>query len=634
MNEELSKRIAALPEDGKAYLHQMLADLSRGDTTSLKLLREVDYEGDIVSPREFIEGVDYLGQRTSDLHERWKEELQFVLDPRNQICAWYITGAIGTGKTTAAMIAYAYKLHQNTRLRDPAKFYGLLPGSEVVFGIYNITLSKADSGYELLKGYIDECPYFKKHCPRRTRPDEPIYFPTKRLKVSMGSLAEHALGDDLLCIVIDEANFFKKVSGEDMSRAEDLFQRARVRQTTRFVQAAISGVIPGLVILISSRQAKTSFLEKEMKRAENDPHAHVTNLAAWETKDTTKFSGKSFQILIGTRQYPSRILEEGEVIPEHVFSQGVRVVSAPVEYENEYKRNVEVAIRDLSGEPTEEMGNLISDKTKIDRCIDHTRVHPFTKVVVDDLGVLLDAKIEDYFLADQLFLIQQSLYRPIINPNALRHAHVDIGVSATGDALGIAIGHIHHLVKEVRAKPTGVKYSTFAPYVYFDLMLKVRAPVGHQVDLEEIVNFFEFLRGYGMEFGTISYDSYQSTQSLQALLKRGFEAVLLSVDRDTGPYDALSELIVRERASYYEYEPFRIEIGNVQKDIVAGKVNHPEGGSKDVSDAAAGVAHHCVREAENTAAQTWSPDGDVEEEEDIIPIMGVTFDNLSEKMRV
>ena len=165
----------------------------------------------LVSPREFVEDPYYLGKLVGDIHENWKRELSFVLDPANGITEWILRGSIGCGKSTAAAIAQCYKIYVLTLLADPAAFYDLLPGSSLVFGVFSITLRKADRSYELMKDYLDDCPYFRDYHPRLQRPDNPIEIPDKNIRIEQGSLSEHALSENMFSFTLDEANFFKKI---------------------------------------------------------------------------------------------------------------------------------------------------------------------------------------------------------------------------------------------------------------------------------------------------------------------------------------------------------------------------------------------------------------------------------------
>ena len=119
-----------------------------------------------------------------------------------------MTGAIGTGKTTIAMLAMAYALHRLSCLRDPARYYGLLAESTIVFTIFSITKRQvADAGYSKLKGYIDSSPYFRFDFPRAPKIDSQLDFGRTTgtpVKVISGSQNLHALGLDVFSFAMDE----------------------------------------------------------------------------------------------------------------------------------------------------------------------------------------------------------------------------------------------------------------------------------------------------------------------------------------------------------------------------------------------------------------------------------------------
>ena len=56
-------------------------------------------------------------------------------------------------------------------------------------------------------------------------------------------------------------------------------------------------------------------------------------------------------------------------------------------------------------------------------------------------------------------------------------------------------------------------------------------------------------------------------------------------------YDTLKTAIYENRINYYGYEPVLEELRNVQRDNLKGKVDHPQGMSKDVADALAGIVY-------------------------------------------
>jgi len=87
---------------------------------------------------------------------------------------------------------------------------------------------------------------------------------------------------------------------------------------------------------------------------------------------------------------------------------------------------------------------------------------------------------------------------------------------------------------------------------------------------------------------SVSYDGFQSADSQQILRRQGFAVKTISVDRDMTRYQMLKELAGQGRLYLYHYEPFFEEAAQLEV-IREQKVDHPRGGSKDVTDAVAGA---------------------------------------------
>jgi hypothetical protein len=116
--------------------------------------------------------------------------------------------------------------------------------------------------------------------------------------------------------------------------------------------------------------------------------------------------------------------------------------------------------------------------------------------------------------------------------------------------------------------------------------------------VRQIVYHLKNDRGYRIK--KVTLDGFQSTDTLQQLAKRKFQTEYISVDKDILPYHDLREAIYEERVEFPRFmslkkhgdlEPVEIAVHEllrlIEKDN--GKIDHPEGGSKDVSDAMAGV---------------------------------------------
>jgi hypothetical protein len=123
---------------------------------------------------------------------------------------------------------------------------------------------------------------------------------------------------------------------------------------------------------------------------------------------------------------------------------------------------------------------------------------------------------------------------------------------------------------------------------------------GREIILGDIRKIIYHLRDdLGFKIKKVTLDGFQSTDTIQQLNKRRFDADYLSVDRNMLPYQDLRDAIYEDRIEFPEYVvPWKhgdtkmvdIAYQELTQLIDTGKkVDHPPGGSKDVADAMAGV---------------------------------------------
>jgi hypothetical protein len=132
------------------------------------------------------------------------------------------------------------------------------------------------------------------------------------------------------------------------------------------------------------------------------------------------------------------------------------------------------------------------------------------------------------------------------------------------------------------------------PRVVVELMHRIEAPRGGEISLSAPRELIMALRERGFSIAQVSYDGWQSADSRQWLARRGIQTTTVSVDRTMEAYETLKELLLDGRLWVYEYAPFMTEMQRLE--VVHGtKVDHPAGGSKDVTDAVAGAVSEAVR---------------------------------------
>jgi hypothetical protein len=228
----------------------------------------------------------------------------------------------------------------------------------------------------------------------------------------------------------------------------------------------------------------------------------------------------------------------------------------PVEHRRDFELNPQRAMRDLGAVASRALCPYLLDTSALRRAVDAGRHHP--------LGP--EGRLEPWFLAPD---------------GAPRFVHVDLGL--TRDACGVAMATCV-AGSDAQAPPRAV----------VELMHRIEAPQGGEVDLGAPRELVMALRERGFNITQVSYDGWQSADSRQWLARRGIGTKTVSVDRTMEAYETLKELLLDGRLRIYDYAPFATEMERLE--VTRGvKVDHPAGGSKDVSDAVAGAVSEAVR---------------------------------------
>lgn len=504
------------------------------------------------------------------------------------------TGSIGAGKTTVAMVALAYKVYWLSCLRNAAAYYGQLTDASIVFGIYSITKKQVnDAGYSTFLNYIDTSPYFLHSFPRNRKKDSTVEFTQQNIMVLAGSRQMHAVGLNLLSLCVDEANFMvakaDAETGKMIGQAYELYNGTQKRILSRFMRP--NGHMPGLMMLMSSKTFHSSFIDERIAKGKNDPTVLVSDYALWEIK--TELQGKKwFTVEIGDRFRGSRILQEAETPRD-----GAQTVKVPESLRKPFEDDLDAAIRDIAGRSTVNTSPLIHDRQSILDAVYPGMQHPFTQqsIVID---VNTDDAVQDYFLIEKACRIVNGKWQPRMNPGLPRFAHIDIGLRA--DCLGFGMAHVSGMKVVERLRPdTGVMVKEHHPFVVVDMMLEVRPPRGSEIDLSKIRAWLLYLRSL-YNIVRVTYDGYQSSDSVQILNKSGMEAGLLSLDRDDEAYLTLRAAHSDRRIGVYDYKPYIDQVSDLLRDAKKRKVDHPAKGSnglvgaKDVADGVCGALWACM----------------------------------------
>lgn len=510
-----------------------------------------------------------------------------------------------SGKTFVAVAAVIYKIYRLLCLKDPQRFHGLASGSPVVFGLFNIFKYLAGAtSYQYLTTWLrDMSPFFAQQrgdhlasSKKKQLTDKAVLNLPKNISIALGAAAIHALGQNIFGGILDETEFgkAKSITSDEKSQISDLYHNVRTRMDSRFMQKG--GINPGLLCLVSSARDHEQFLSKHVKRKEGIESAHISQYALYEVKEHVYRDSERFTVVVGDKLHRSYILDDN---PDKTIREGARVVHVPREFYEAFDYDIDTSIRDICG--IETYGTTLFFPRR-DLLLEATaestpRKHPFKQ---EEITLSIDDSyyIEDYLDKDQLldhWDRSNNLYRPKYFAYADRYIHVDLAKNR--DAAGMAMVCVSE-EKDIRRVSNEGLMVKARDYVFFlDLALRIRASQGSEIDFAKIRQFIFFLMDTcNFKVRWVSYDSFQSTDSIQIFKKEGVQARELSMDRSPGPYRAFRSILMEKRMDTYHYNPFFDEVTKLEDNTssddgkrIKGKVDHPVGGSKDVSDAICGA---------------------------------------------
>jgi hypothetical protein len=367
---------------------------------------------------------------------------------------------------------------------------------------------------------IEISPYFNENFAPDARGDM-TFFPRNVQLIIASYYAERALGTNVVSASLDETNFVQtnrqqikvadggKQSLANFDRAELTYRSLKRRIKSRFLQAG--GEMPGMIVLVSSANTVGSFIERRIEEAatERDGSVYCYEAATWSVKPPGSFSGKTFRVLCGGNSTLSRILAEGEEVAPDVLVEDTRIIDVPDEYREDFEGNLEDAIRDVAGIPTTAISRFFQRPERITEAVRDDWEHPCSLHswrFGDALSVYWN-KLCRKIIRRLPGGYEEDAWVPRIDPKELRYIHIDTSLS--GDATGIAMGHVARWVEVVRRGPDGVRHTEWAPHFVIDLLLQVMPPLGEQIQLADIRAFIYNIMDHGFRLIGFSTDSYQ-----------------------------------------------------------------------------------------------------------------------------
>lgn len=578
----------------------------------------------IVPVKQWINSSYFIGADVSNIYSYWKDVVIDIFSrPEDQrINQVILTGALGTGKSTTAVLIILRVIYELSCYKNISALFNLFGVSRIAFAYLSVTREQAqNTGFALLSEWIDSIPYFRENFKRKDKLDSMIVWPEERLFITYGSVANHFIGMNLIGSILDEANFFNGRSKEEHdfkmnSKVSELYTQIITRSQSRFI---INGVNYSMSVLVSSSTVESSFTEERIAEAKDDVHTYIAAPALWDVKPWN-YKGKYFYVFTGGDNIDPFVIKTPDNINMLLASKNLNVlenltvdnmiavlptiikssiIKVPEEHLQAFQGNITIALQDLAGYSVSAANKLFNSHAAYNSCISPEIIHPFSCE-----QIILSTTKEQYqdgFMPIKSYLLSNIKFNRLDMP---RYMHLDLAL--TGDSLGISMCYIsgwQSIYKqssnyEKLDGTTGeIEDEIRIPIITYDFMLRINPPnKPNKISLSKVRDFIIYLRNeLKIKFGLITADQFQSEQLLQELSELGIKTGSLSVDRTPDAYLSFTNLIYEGRVNLYDYAPFKQELFGVVYYPAKKKVDHTATGSKDVADSVVGSAYNAIK---------------------------------------
>jgi len=605
------------PEEKSLALSILKEMNEKGSSELLNKLTYDDYKEIPVDIETFIDNNNYLGYAWKDQEGKskmfpyWRKRLK-ELFPDNIHTSFnnaIFTGARGLGKSEIAILIGLYLMHRIICLKNPLEHFHLKPTEQIAFAFMNIKLALAENiGISKFQNTVKLSPWFLEKGTMVGRTNK-LWEPPKYINIIIGSQASDVIGQPIFYAFFDEIDFIKNQSIDiQKAKAKEMMNTAIGGMKTRFLY---KGKADTILILASSKRSDKSFLEEHTKKQLEieGENIFIVDEAVWNVQPPEKFSGERFNVAVGDKYKVSKIIQPNEDIDEYRV-KGYMVISVPVEYRVDFKKDIEASLCDFAGISSSALSKFISGGA-VKEVINYNLINPFSKDIIE-VGTADEDQYYDF--------IDLNKITPEVKSKPL-YIHMDMSVS--GDMTGIA-GVI------IKGKKPSIDALNQSKDLFYSLVFSVsiKAPRGHQISFEKNRNFIYWLKDKGFNIKGITTDSFQAYDTGQALLAKGYPYSQLSVDRVDPqshvcvPYQYFKNTIYEKRIEMFNSVALIEEITNLERNIGTGKIDHPTGFRKDVSDAVCGAVFNASKNAEQYAydygenlemfSETNSPDAETQ----------------------
>lgn len=544
-----------------------------------------------VSIKEFIESEEFLAHDPD--FKIWDTLKSEVLEMNPDIWVGaepvhetFDGGATATGKSFIATITQQYHLYVTTCFHKPIKLWPKLSSKTPLFLMFQ-SVSEAVTKKVLFapfKQSFIEMPFVRKYVKWDKEKEFELALDNGVTAIPALANIQNLVGKAIFSALLDEVNFMSVVeNSKQVTGARGnggLFDQAQITYTTitrrRKGRMLTKGWSPGCISVLSSVRYLGDFMDRRVKeiRENKEPNVKVMSRKQYEAQPASEYMTEKFRLLVGTMDYGTRVLKPEEKAGVH-YPRNARVLEIPMDFYHDFMRDPEGALRDICGIATDVIAPFITQRHKIVDAIMRGKkqgMRPWVNKPDIELGV------------DELPQIIEENLPPLEQRKKLHFVHIDL--SRNNDRAAIAIVKVqgHTAVRD------GKGAVEHLPHFALCQGITIKPNTANEIDVPALRKWVMRLKSYyGFNIHSVTYDGFDSRESIQLLRKAGIHSEVVSMDLSNEPYEYLKAALYDDRFDCQESEILKLELGGLEKNSKTGKIDHPSRGSKDLSDAVAGA---------------------------------------------